>query len=74
MALADDVLEALTRAPALSTWIGQVTAIATPKVTCTVAGGSLTLPRLASYTTPAVGDVVLVLATPGAWIVLGKIA
>lgn len=41
------------------------------KVIVTVDGSSMTLPRLASYT-PTISDVVLILAVPGAWIVLGK--
>lgn len=41
------------------------------KVIVTVDGSSMTLPRLASYT-PTIADVVLILAVPGAWIVLGK--
>lgn len=53
--------------------VGTVTAIASPKVTVTVRGGSKSLPRLASYS-PTVGDSVLVACVPGAWVVLGKFA
>lgn len=43
------------------------------RVIVSVQGGSMTIPRLTSYT-PAVGDVVLIASTPIGWIVLSKIA
>jgi hypothetical protein len=43
------------------------------RVIVTVQNGSMTLPRLASYT-PTTGDTVLIAATSIGWIVLGKIA
>ncbi|ALE77667.1 hypothetical protein WY02_03490 [Pseudonocardia sp. AL041005-10] len=51
---------------------GTVTA-ASP-LTVDIAGTAMQLPRLASYASPAVGDVVLVLTTSRAgWTVLGKV-
>lgn len=41
------------------------------KVIVSVDGGSMTLPRLTSYT-PTVGDVVLIAARTGGWFVVGK--
>lgn len=54
---------------------GKVTAIVgtgrAAKVTVSVDGSSMTLPKLISYT-PTVGDVVLIdSALPGSWVVLG---
>lgn len=37
-----------------------------------IAGSSMTLPKLASYNAPAIGDVVRIACPPGAWLVLGK--
>ncbi len=52
---------------------GTVTGTSGTKVVVTVEGASLTLPRLASYTTPTAGDVVIIDAMqPGAWYVAGK--
>lgn len=69
-----DALATLTGAPATAVATGQVTALDGPRVVCTVAGAPLTLPRLASYTAPAAGDVVIVLCGPGSWVVLGAVA
>ncbi|GJF04968.1 hypothetical protein [Pseudonocardia sp. D17] len=74
-----DVVDALAGAIASMTGgaafaTGVVTSVAGPKVVVTVLGGSKTLPRLAAYTTPAAGDVVLIACPDGAWCVLGKIA
>lgn len=44
------------------------------RVIVTVQGGSMTIPRLSSYTPVTVGDVVLIASTPLGWIALGKIA
>lgn len=56
-----------------SMWaVGTVTAIALPKVTVTVRGASLSLPKLASYS-PTVGDVVQIAWPPSRPFVLGKI-
>ena len=55
--------------------LGEVTAIAAPKVTVEIAGGGeLTLPRLSTYS-PTIGDKVQILAMrKGSWFVLGKMA
>ncbi|GAA3877716.1 hypothetical protein GCM10022243_48070 [Saccharothrix violaceirubra] len=51
---------------------GTVSGTSGTKVVVAVSGGTLTLPRLASYT-PTVGDVVVIdTLQPGAWLVLGK--
>jgi hypothetical protein len=51
--------------------LGKVTGIDGTKVVVAVDGGSLTLPRLASYT-PTVDDKVIIDAmVSGSWIVLG---
>jgi hypothetical protein len=53
---------------------GVVTALSGNQVVVSIDGGSITLPRLASYT-PAVDDVVQILALRrGSWLVLGKTA
>jgi hypothetical protein len=53
---------------------GQVSAVVGNKVTVvTSGGGSLTIPRLATWT-PAGGDIVVIAMTPAGWIALGKIA
>lgn len=53
--------------------IGQVTAVVSNKITISINGVSKSVPRLATWT-PAVGDLVVVAATPLGWIALGKIA
>ena len=50
---------------------GTVSGTSGTQVIVTVDGASHTLPRLASYT-PVNGDVVIIAARPGAWLVLGK--
>lgn len=51
---------------------GTVTGTSGTKVVVLVEGGSMTLPRLASYT-PTVGDVVQIDAmVSGSWLVIGK--
>lgn len=50
---------------------GTVSGTSSTKVIVSVQGGSMTIPRLASYT-PTAGDVVLIAATPIGWICLGK--
>lgn len=52
--------------------IGTVTAISGATLTVTVRGGSLTMPKLASYTA-AVNDTVQVALAPGRPFVLGKL-
>lgn len=52
---------------------GTVSGTSGTRVVVSVEGGSMTLPRLASYT-PTVGDVVQIAARPGGWLVLGKSA
>lgn len=57
-----------------ATWrSGTVSGTSGTKVVVAVQGGSMTIPRLASYT-PTIGDAVLIAATPIGWIVLGKSA
>lgn len=53
--------------------VGQVSAVVGNKITISLAGGSKSVPRLATWT-PAAGDLVLVALTPAGWIALGKIA
>jgi hypothetical protein len=53
---------------------GVVSGTSGTKVIVTVEGASMTLPRLSSYTSPAVADVVRIDAHPSGWLVLGKIA
>jgi hypothetical protein len=53
--------------------VGTVTGTSGTKVVVTVDGAPMTLPRLASYTTPTAGDSVIIDAmVSGSWIVLGK--
>jgi hypothetical protein len=55
-----------------ATWrTGTVSGTSGTKVIVAVQGGSMTIPRLASYT-PTNGDTVLIAATPIGWICLGK--
>jgi hypothetical protein len=53
--------------------IGQVSAVVSNKVTVTVQGGSVTIPRLTTWT-PVALDMVLIAKTQAGWIALGKIA
>lgn len=50
---------------------GTVSGTSGTKVIVSVQGGSMTIPRLASYS-PTTGDAVLIAATPIGWICLGK--
>ncbi|APU20957.1 hypothetical protein [Actinoalloteichus sp. GBA129-24] len=52
---------------------GVVTGTSGTQLVVTVAGTAMTLPRLVTYT-PTVGHVVIILAAPGAWLVLGRVA
>jgi hypothetical protein len=53
--------------------MGQISAIAAPKVTVVTTGGaSLSVPRLATWT-PVVGDIVLLAMTPAGLIAIGKV-
>lgn len=53
---------------------GQITGLThLPLVDLTLDGGALTLPKLDSYRSPAIGDVVLVLTAPGRQLVLGSV-
>jgi hypothetical protein len=55
-----------------ATWrTGTVSGTSGTKVVVLVQGGSMTIPRLNSYT-PTVGDVVWIAATPNGWMCLGK--
>lgn len=76
MATPEDVIEArLAELVNRLLRVGTVTGTAVGgKVVVSVAGASMTLPRLKSYT-PTVSESVLILAAkPGAWIVLGSAA
>lgn len=53
---------------------GQVSAVVGNKLTVSTTGGaSMTIPRLATWT-PAIGDLVVIVKTPGGWVAIGKIA
>lgn len=53
--------------------VGQVAAIVGTRLTViTSGGGSLTIPRLSTWT-PVAGDIVLLAVTPAGWIALGKV-
>lgn len=56
----------------------QVTAVGTNTVTVRFPGGTAATdqvwPRLRSYSTPAVGDLSLMLGRPGSWVALGPLA
>lgn len=54
--------------------VGQVSAVVGNQVTVTtLGGGSMTIPRLATWT-PTISDVVVIAMTPAGWVALGKIA
>jgi hypothetical protein len=54
---------------------GIVTATPGTKVTATIDGVAMTLPRLASYASPAIGHVVMIATTvSGSRIVIGAVA
>lgn len=68
----EDAVEQRIRQLVEGMWkTGTVSATSGTKVVVTVQGGSLTIPRLASYS-PTVNDTVLIAATPIGWICLGK--
>lgn len=74
MHIADAIARVIDEALASRRKVGTVTGTSGTQVIVAVNGGSLTLPRLASYT-PTNGDIVHIDATvPGAWLVLGKSA
>lgn len=52
--------------------VGTVTAVAAPRATVNIAGQSVTLGYLSTYT-PAVNDVVQVIGRPGAQFIAGKL-
>lgn len=53
--------------------VGQVSAVVGNKLTViTSGGGTLTVPRLSTWT-PVAGDIVLMAVTPNGWIAIGKI-
>lgn len=70
---ADAITDAMGALAADPFAVGQVTATAAATVTVTVRGASKTLSKLAAYSAPAVGDVVLIACAPGAWCALGRI-
>jgi len=70
----EDALEARLQAIVAALWkTGVVSGTSGTKVVVTIEGGSITIPRLSSYT-PTVADVVIIAGRPGAMFVLGKIA
>jgi hypothetical protein len=72
--IAEAVARVLDQALSARRKVGTVTGVSGTRVIVAVQGGSLTLPRLASYT-PTTGDIVHIDATvPGAWLVIGKTA
>lgn len=74
MKLADAIAAAIDRAVARRIRrAGTVTGTSGTKVIVTVAGSSLTLPRLASYT-PVVGDTVHIDTAGNSWLIIGKSA
>lgn len=74
MDLAQAVELRLAELAAATFCTGQVTAVVGTKITVTTTGGgSLTIPRLTTWT-PAVSDVVVIAMTPGGWVALGKVA
>ncbi|QWF78695.1 hypothetical protein [Amycolatopsis sp. CA-230715] len=74
MRIAEAIAHVVDQALAARRKVGTVTGISGSRVIVSVQGGSLTLPRLASYA-PTIGDVVHIDASvPGAWLVLGKSA
>lgn len=74
-ALRDAVADAVAQLRAeliAATWrSGTVSGTSGTKVVVAVQGGSMTIPRLASYS-PTNGDTVLIASTPIGWICLGK--
>lgn len=74
MDLGKAIAQALAEALAACRKVGTVTGTSGTKVVVLVNGGSMTLPRLESYT-PTIGDVVQIDATVrDAWLILGKVA
>lgn len=73
MDIADAVAEVQRRIINQLHTVGTVTGTSGTRVIVTVNGGSLTLPRLTSYT-PTTGDVVQIIGPPGARLVIGKTA
>ena len=53
--------------------VGTVSGTSGTQVVVTVNGGTMTIPRITSYT-PTVGDAVQIVCPPGRWFVVGKIA
>lgn len=71
MNLDDALVEQIERQP--GAWaVGTVTAVGA-QLTVSVRGGSKNVARLASYTAPAIADVVLIACVPQSWCALGKI-
>jgi hypothetical protein len=71
----EDAISDLLAAPHLSLRMGRVVSTASSgQVVITVSGATVTVPRLASYTSPVNGDVVAVAASRNSWLVLGKVA
>ncbi|GAA1961812.1 hypothetical protein [Amycolatopsis minnesotensis] len=74
MRIAEAIARVVDQALAARRKVGTVTGVSGNRVIVSVQGGSLTLPRLASYT-PTTGDIVHIDASvPGAWLVLGRSA
>lgn len=72
MQLEDALSQALAETAGGAFAVGVVTAVAT-RITVTVRGGTKTIGKLASYSAPAVGDVVLIACVSQSWCALGKI-
>jgi hypothetical protein len=67
-----DAIEQVRRQVLDSLWkTATVSGTSGTKVIVSVDGGTMTLPRLTSYT-PTTGDVVLLAARSGGWFVVGK--
>ena len=73
LSLADVITRAAQDAETTELVAGEVTGTNGVKVVVEVSGGSMTLPRLASYT-PATGDQVIIATSQIGWLVLGKVA
>lgn len=53
--------------------VGQVSAVVGSRLTVvTSGGGTMTIPRLSTWT-PAAADIVLIALTPAGWVAIGKI-
>jgi hypothetical protein len=75
VSLAATILDYITRALARrARRVGTVSGTSGTKVIVTVDGATVTIPRLASYTSPVNGDIVHIDTSGEGWLVLGKSA